>query len=140
MNIYDVHINHIYINQPNFINVTMYCFIQIIHLFCYYMYSSMYIMYPNGTGVLFSTCWHIHRRQALVWLQKRWSGTRVAYIMWHKPSCTLGYPERDNTLYTFCQCMLYTVHSITTVLLNCAVLHEQNWCSYISYIYNSVIY
>ena len=33
-------------------------------------------------------------------------------------ACTLVYPEGDNTLCTFCQCIIYTVHSITTVLLN----------------------
>ena len=37
---------------------------------------------------------------------------------------TLGYPEWNNTLYTFCQCILYTLHGIMTVLLNNAILDE----------------
>ena len=122
--IYDIYINQIYIDLPNFVEVTIYWYIHIIHMFFYYMYSCMYIMHPNQTGVLVSTGRHIHGRQVLIWLQKRGSDTHVAYIMWHKPCQTLGYPERDDTLYTFCQCILYTVHSITTVLLNCAILPE----------------
>ena len=39
-------------------------------------------------------------------------------------ACTLGYPERNNTLCTFCQCILYNVHCIVTVLLNDAIVHE----------------
>ena len=40
-------------------------------------------------------------------------------------ACTLGYPEQNDTLYTFCQCMLYTEHCIATVFLNYAILPER---------------
>ena len=36
---YDVHINHIYVDLPNFVNVTMSYYIHVLYIFCYYVYS-----------------------------------------------------------------------------------------------------
>ena len=114
---YIINPNYIYIDQPNFVHVTMYCYIHIIHIFCYYVYSCMYIMSPNRTGVPVSTCSQIRG--------KRWSDRRNkgrAHVC--RISCdtnfdpTLGYPELNNTLYTFPRCTKYTVHGIATLLLN----------------------
>ena len=38
--LYDVHINHIYNDLPNLINVTMYYYIHLLCIYCYYVYSN----------------------------------------------------------------------------------------------------
>ena len=61
-------------------------------------------------------CWEIHARAGLT---TETGSAQVSGISYNTSFAhTLGYPDWNDTLYTFCQCILYTVHSITTVLFN----------------------
>ena len=140
MNIYMTFTLIIYISTDRiFVNVTMYCYIQIIHLFCYYVYSCMYIMYQNRTRVLVSMRWHIHGRQALFCLQKRGSWTCMLQIMWHKLAHTLELHWMQLHCIQLSVCNIHCKQYYDWIIISCYITWKWNWCSYISYIYNSFI-
>ena len=106
----------IYIDLPNFVNVTMYCYIHVICSFSYYMFSWMYdVTKPNRCPSLPLLT---DKRQALT--------ATLTTGPWMEHVCPISYDTSfagtleihwNDTWYTFCQYILYTVYCITTVLL-----------------------
>ena len=100
-----------------FVNVTMYCYIQKIHILYYYMY--FWMCNPTEQVSHFYQCWQTQQRyEAGTGLTEKKRRAHVWPISFNTNHArTLGYPERDDTLYTFCQCILYTVSSMFPCVL-----------------------
>ena len=110
----------IYIYRPTeIVNVTMYCCRHVICNFSYYMYSRM----CNPTEQVSHTSTSVDRHNTET-RGKRWSDHRregrahVCPISYNTSLAhTLGYSERDDTLYTFLS--VYTVY--WTQYCNCII-------------------
>ena len=97
--IYDVHINHIYNDLPNLMHVTMYCYIHLRCICCYYMHPFM-----ADCDMRVSVGWHVY-------IGKGWPHHTVGYI------CLYVYPILQSTLLMphhtvhciHCKHTLYTV-------------------------------
>ena len=96
-------------------NVTICCYRHVLRILCYYMYSGMCNLTEQVSH--FDSVDRQKGNHKPLTTETR-VRARVCPVSYHTSfACTLGYTERSYTVSN-CQCTLYTVHGITTVLLN----------------------
>ena len=122
---------YIYINLPNFVNVPnliLYIYINLPN-FVINLFLHVFLHVCNVCKVVEKNrCPSLHvltdTRQPLLTAKAR-SDIRVAYIIYNTGlACTLVYPEGDDTLYTFCQCITY----MFIILLFLKILFNSSHC------------
>ena len=127
INIYDIHINHIYISTYRILLIKQCIVARMQYVIFLTICILEFVTQPNRRLTLLPVSTDTTQRyEAIAGLtaEARVMYMCVLYRITQAMPALLVILNKTIHFIHFCQCIQYTVHSITTVLLKYAILHE----------------